>query len=62
METAITAIRKTLAAAAAVLVSAVACSTAENLTAAQKLDRVVDKLGQQTSHPSSSGSTPTPPP
>ncbi|MFD7957288.1 hypothetical protein ACFV4X_27845 [Streptomyces ardesiacus] len=29
--------------------SAVACSTAENLTAAQKLDRAVDKLGQQTS-------------
>ncbi|MFI5867097.1 hypothetical protein [Streptomyces sp. NPDC051546] len=26
-----------------------ACSTAENLTAAQKIDRAVDKLGQQTS-------------
>lgn len=48
-ETAITAIRKTLAVAAVVLAGTVACGTAENLTAAQKLDKAVDKLGQQTS-------------
>ncbi|MEV4868498.1 hypothetical protein [Streptomyces syringium] len=48
-ETAISATRKTLAVAAAVLAGTVACGTAENLTAAQKLDNAVDKLGQQTS-------------
>ncbi|MFE4304853.1 hypothetical protein ACFRR6_02055 [Streptomyces sp. NPDC056891] len=49
-ETAIPAIRKTLAAtavAAAVLAVTAACGTAENLTAAQKLDQSVDKLGRQ---------------
>ncbi|MFD4243626.1 hypothetical protein ACFWP3_18815 [Streptomyces sp. NPDC058525] len=49
-ETDIPAIRKTLAAtavAAAVLAGTAACGTAENLTAAQKLDQSVDKLGRQ---------------
>ncbi|MFB7836227.1 hypothetical protein [Streptomyces sp. NPDC056056] len=49
-ETDIPAIRKTLAAtavAAAVLAGTAACGTAGNLTAAQKLDQSVDKLGQQ---------------
>ncbi|MET8816138.1 hypothetical protein ABZW47_29575 [Streptomyces sp. NPDC004549] len=48
-ETAISTTRKTLAVAAAVLAGAVACGTADNLTAAQKLDAAVDKLGQQRS-------------
>ncbi|MEU7028854.1 hypothetical protein AB0A60_19460 [Streptomyces sp. NPDC046275] len=51
-ETTIPAIRKTLAAtavAAAVLAGTAACGTPETLTAAQKLDKSVDKLGQQTS-------------
>ncbi|MEU9420188.1 hypothetical protein [Streptomyces sp. NPDC048272] len=51
-ETDIPAIRKTLAAtavAATVLAGTAACGTAENLTAAQRLDKSVDKLGQQTS-------------
>lgn len=51
-ETAIPAIRKTLAAtavAAAVLAGTAACGTTETLTTAQRLDKSVDKLGQQTS-------------
>ncbi|WP_327391374.1 hypothetical protein OG728_38505 (plasmid) [Streptomyces microflavus] len=49
METAISTTRKSLAVAAAVLAGAVACGTAESLTAAQKLDRAIDTLGRQTS-------------
>ncbi|MCK8677120.1 hypothetical protein [Streptomyces lichenis] len=51
-ETVITAIRKTLSAAAVVTVAlagVAACGTAEQLSAGQKLDRAFDKLGQEKS-------------
>lgn len=51
-ETVISAIRKTLTATAfatAVLTGAVACGTAENLPAGQKLDQAFDKLGKERS-------------
>ncbi|MGW2657189.1 hypothetical protein ACWC1D_26470 [Streptomyces sp. NPDC001478] len=51
-ETVISAIRKTLTATAvatAVLTGAVACGTAENLSAGQKLDQAFDKLGKERS-------------
>ncbi|MGX5186260.1 hypothetical protein ACWKT5_26650 [Streptomyces avermitilis] len=51
-ETVIPAIRKTLTATAlvgAVLAGAAACGTAEKLSAAQKIDQAVDKLGEQRS-------------
>ncbi|MEV5282681.1 hypothetical protein ACFYMW_35975 [Streptomyces sp. NPDC006692] len=51
-EIVISAIRKTLTATAvvtAVLTGAVACGTAENLSAGQKLDRAFDKLGKEHS-------------
>ncbi|MDO0929875.1 hypothetical protein QQY24_32720 [Streptomyces sp. TG1A-8] len=51
-ETVIPAIRKTLTATAlvgAVLAGAAACGTAKKLSAAQKIDQAVDKLGEQRS-------------
>ncbi|MET7745838.1 hypothetical protein [Streptomyces sp. NPDC005385] len=51
-ETTITAIRKTVTAAGctvALLTTAAACGTVENLTAGQKVDRAVDRLGEQKS-------------
>lgn len=51
-EITITAIRKTVIAAGcavAILTTAAACGTVENLTAGQKLDRAADRLGEQKS-------------